>query len=502
MSSTSINTCHDSCHDREIQDIIHKQQCCSSRTELAQYFAEDLYGSSRRPSSCCSNSEYCYHTDSTSLYGSKSSLSRNNSIRSTSRVERTSSKRRSGQHGNHARQQPYTSLRALNCSQPNSQFGSLTSIFDKPPPVAGNHHDPQKMVLSPSKVTIEHQSVKEHVNWTFFPEDGNEGGGGGGHQHQHYPRSVKYRSEHNSSPLHIRGGASSGGADFEYEDSTIVFHHQEGEATYNNCCSSSNYIQCNSYLDQDLQITSEDIHQYMSNNTQQCEVLNNTKTYPYQPTGALEFQYTNNFNNDGSEAGGGGDKPTEMVEMMSCNNSRRNSCKETNLSQNQSNCGESLMIHGTTPLSPTNINLSSSSNNINIIFNSSTSTESHTNEMKFINNRSRRRQHQLQAATTTNCYSTEAHLTGYYTCHYSSAYDNANMSSNSLFDKPLGINEIPSKTKGNNRRSSSFTSNNELLNQHHHNTRWQHVTSQFKFSRAFRNVGKKARKCAEYLRKK
>lgn len=486
MSSTSINTCHDSCHDREIQDIIHKQQCCSSRTELAQYFAEDLYGSSRRPSSCCSNSEYCYHTDSTSLYGSKSSLSRNNSIRSTSRVERTSSKRRSGQHGNHIRQQPYTSLRALNNSQPNSQFGSLTSIFDKQ--AGGNHHDQQKMVLSPSKVTIEHQSVKEHVNWTFFPEDGNEG-----HQHQHYPRSMKYRSEHNSSPLHIRGGASTGGADFEYEDSTIVFHHQEGEATYNNCCSSSNYIQCNSYLDQDLQITSEDIHQYMSNNTQQCEVLNNTKTYPYQPTGALEFQYTNNFNN-GSESTG--DKSTEMMEMMSCNNSRRNSCKETNLSQNQSNCGESLMIHGTTPLSPTNINLSSSSNNINIIFNSS-STGSHSNEMKFINNRSRRRQqHQQQLEQ----FSSEAHLTGYYTCHYSASYDNANMSSNSLFDKPLAINEIPSETKG--RRSSSFTSNNELLNQHHHNTRWQHVTSQFKFSRAFRNVGKRARKYAEYLRKK
>uniref|UniRef100_T1GDS7 Uncharacterized protein n=1 Tax=Megaselia scalaris TaxID=36166 RepID=T1GDS7_MEGSC len=220
MSSTSINTCHDSCHDREIQDIIHKQQCCSSRTELAQYFAEDLYGSSRRPSSCCSNSEYCYHTDSTSLYGSKSSLSRNNSIRSTSRVERTSSKRRSGQHGNHMRQQPYNSLRALNSSQPNSQFGSLTSIFDKAQNAGNNHHDPngQKMILSPSKVTIEHTSTKEHVNWTFFPDEGNEG-----HQHQHYPRSMKYRSEHNSSPLHIRGGASTGGADFEYEDSTIIF---------------------------------------------------------------------------------------------------------------------------------------------------------------------------------------------------------------------------------------------------------------------------------------
>ncbi|GBP01945.1 Glucose transporter type 1 [Eumeta japonica] len=49
----------------------------------------------------------------------------------------------------------------------------------------------------------------------------------------------------------------------------------------------------------DLQITSEDIHQYLSKGQQdKGNVLNNTKTYPFQPSNALEFQYKNNFANN------------------------------------------------------------------------------------------------------------------------------------------------------------------------------------------------------------
>ncbi|XP_055910923.1 glucose transporter type 1 [Eupeodes corollae] len=589
VSTTSINTCHEpSCPDREVQEILIRKSCCtSSRTELAQYFAEDLYGTSRRPSSCCTSSDYCYHTDSTSLYGSRSSLSRQNSIKSGS-VTMRSRKRV------HHRQPSYTSisLRGLNASQPNSQLGSLTSIFDRAREIESG-----KMIVSPSKVTIEHQasgkdsgSNKElpeyacspsPIRWSFLadgttrksPTDyesaGAGGHGGGDHDRDHrsdhqqsHDRDRDRASTSGSrkcrdSPLHIRGGA---GTSDEYEESTTVLYHQEGEA-YNNCC--SNYVQCNSYLDHDLQITSEDIHEYLSKGNQQGVILNNSKNYPFQPCNALEFQYKNNFNNNpaaGGAGGGGGGGGGGALE------SRRSSTKETNLNQNSTDGGggsSSLESRNSTPLSPTNINLSSSSNNINIVFNSY--LERNANEVKFIN------------TSRENVVSAEAHHSGYLPYTYPT-YDYTNMSSNSQFDKPLGIDEInPSDealtstsipgrmhkaTEGvpsisatavvtfesfeteasdNNllsHRSSlngsfndghvnyqfsptspaSVASSVSALNgggqngeqrhrfHHHHFTssqhRWHHVTENFKFTNAFKGVRKRARKCADYLKKK
>lgn len=570
VSTTSINTCHEpSCPDREVQEILIRKSCCtSSRTELAQYFAEDLYGTSRRPSSCCTSSDYCYHTDSTSLYGSRSSLSRQNSIKSVTMRNRKRI---------HHRQPSYTSisLRGLNASQPNSQLGSLTSIFDRAREIESG-----KMIVSPSKVTIEHQtSGKESgsnkdlpeyacspspIRWSFLadgstrksPTDYESGAtGGGDHRSEHQQSHDRAGSSGTSrkcrdSPLHIRGGA---GTSDEYEESTTVLFHQEGEA-YNNCC--NNYVQCNSYLDHDLQITSEDIHEYMSKGNQQGVILNNSKNYPFQPSNALEFQYKNNFNNNPAGARDG------ALE------SRRSSTKETNLNQNSTD-GSTLDSRNSTPLSPTNINLSSSSNNINIVFNSY--LERNANEVKFIN------------TSRENVVSAEAHHSGYLPYTYPT-YDYTNMSSNSQFDKPLGIDEIAPSREPLDVASSSIASpvgvtfesfeteasDNNLLSHrsslngsfndghvnyqfsptspasaassvsalnrigssygasagtgaiagtsrqsyeqshrqfhHHHFTssqhRWHHVTDNFKFTNAFKGVRKRARKYADYLKKK
>lgn len=482
----------------------------------------------------------------------------------------------------HHRQPSYTSisLRGLNASQPNSQLGSLTSIFDR-----AREEESGKMIVSPSKVTIEHQGTGKEsgsnkelpecacspsppVRWSFLGdgktrksptdyEPSATGGHGGGdhhrtdHQQSHERAGTSGSRKCRDSPLHIRGGGGGGGTSDEYEESTTVLFHQEGEA-YNNCC--SNYVQCNSYLDHDLQITSEDIHEYLSKGNQQGIILNNSKSYPFQPSNALEFQYKNNFNNN--QAGG------------STLESRRSSTKETNLNQNSTD-GSTLESRNSTPLSPTNINLSSSSNNINIVFNSY--LERNANEVKFIN------------TSRENVVSSEAHHSGYLPYTYPT-YDYTNMSSNSQFDKPLGIDEIaPSKetsTQSSGTAVASISSpivvtfesfeteasDNNLLSHrsslnesfheghvnyqfsptspasaassvsalnrggggnsggtgagvsgqgieqrhrhfhHHHFTssqhRWHHVTENFKFSNAFKGVRKRARKCADYLKKK
>ncbi|XP_017479683.1 PREDICTED: glucose transporter type 1-like [Rhagoletis zephyria] len=486
ISSTSLNTCQDpTCVDREVQDILVRKTCCnSSRTELAQYFAEDLYGSTRRPSSCCTSSDYCYQTDSTSLYGSRSSLSRNNSIKSASVALR---KRRL-----HQRQPSYTSisLRGLNAGRPSSQPGSLTSVFDRAKQLGIDAADLDKrgsrgkIVVSPSKVTIERQTSKDAlsndlpeyacspspIRWSFLadgksPTEMERSGEvdtkdpwTSADEQTREPKQSKceHRSEHRSYTMQHnsrkyahddRPSTSAAAArkcrespfncDFE-ESSTTVLFHQEADS-YNNCC--NNYIQCNTYLDQDLQITSEDIHQYLSKGNQQSsDVLNNSKNYPFQPSNALEFQYKNNFanNNIGAASSEGGDSVRGYEICF-----RRNSSKETNLNQNApggvgglagpddeaARCAASSC--SSTPLSPTNINLSSSTNNINIVFGNY--TERNANEVKFIN---------TTRAGNGVAVSTEAHHSGYLPFTYPS-YDYTNMSANSVFDKPLGIGELP-----------------------------------------------------------
>uniref|UniRef100_A0A1I8P0H4 Uncharacterized protein n=1 Tax=Stomoxys calcitrans TaxID=35570 RepID=A0A1I8P0H4_STOCA len=621
LSNASLNTCNDpTCTDREVQEIfVHKSSatCCSgSRPELAQYFAEDLYGSSsRRPSSCCTSSDYCYQTDSTSLYGSRSSLSRNNSVKSASvtlRKKKISQQRQPSYHSislralndsrpgsnmgslasifdrakqyaengeklhgsaskvtierqtskdalsndlpeyacspspirwsfladgkpsakdtttatarkkkiSQQRQPSYhsISLRALNDSRPGSNMGSLASIFDRAKQYAENG---EKLHGSASKVTIERQTSKDAlsndlpeyacspspIRWSFLADgkpsakdtttatatatpvtstinsssiaahrasssakakeaEQHSSKRQTSRQHHHHqppsqhpqqPRKPERAhkpearaSEHPQKPprSHSQHRKSIPSAEerpstsssrkccespCKYEESTMVQFHQDAEA-FNNCC--SNYIQCNTYLDQDLQITSEDIHHYLAKGQQDVgNILNNTKTYPFQPSNALEFQYKNNFANNNTATNTL--SSVEGAESMRSYDSRfrRNSSKETNLNQNSGSetCSGAAggAGGGGSCSASANINLSSSTNNINIVF--SSSTERNANEVKFINTTSR---------SGTSVVSSEAHHSSYLPYSYPT-YDYTNMSTNSTFDKTLGIDEIP-----------------------------------------------------------
>lgn len=514
VSNTSLNCNDASCNaDREIQEILVKKSltcCTTSRTELAQYFAEDLYGTSaRRPSSCCTSSDYCYQTDSTSLYGSRSSLSRNNSVKSASVTLRK--KKVSSRQPN----QNSVSLRALNASRPNSQMGSLASIFDR----AKRYAEDGTKLDSTSKSSLERHGSRDAlsndlpeyacspspIRWSFLadgksPTDTLEDKRNGeatksnediaakqqesSHKHMERANSKErqdkergkhatarpqqqlpmHQHEHHAQHHHKTATPAAASIDerpstsrkccespFKYEHSTMV-HFQQDADPFNNCC--NNYIQCNTYLDQDLQITSEDIHQYLSKGQQEAgSILNNTKTYPFQPSNALEFQYKNNFANNNNTASNTLSS-VEGTESMRSYDSRfrRNSSKETNLNQNGSmletcsggaactaaTCGGGGGVAAAAAMSPTNINLSSSTNNINIVF--STGMERNANEVKFINTGARGGS-TSSATTTTAVVSTEAHHSGYLPYTYPS-YDYSNMSSNSVFDKPLGINEI------------------------------------------------------------
>ncbi|KAH8398743.1 hypothetical protein KR222_002528 [Zaprionus bogoriensis] len=489
VSCNSINACQDAaCADREVQEIMVRKSCCSaSRTELAQYFAEDLYGSSsRRPSSCCTSSDYCYQTDSTSLYGSRSSLSRNNSIKSASAAMRKQQRLQ-------ARQPSYTSisLRGLNASRPNSQLGSLTSIFDRAKQIASEQEQRQSLAMTPSRgSTLERHSSKgalsnaelpeyacspSPIRWSFLADGKSptefelEGavGGVGAEAATTSASSEKLDAWHVPEPevkpcrkltssntessgnwkssLYDDGPSTSAAAaarkrrssnyHCEFEESTTVLFHQDQEGEpFNNCC--NNYIQCNTYLDQDLQITSEDIHQYLSKgNPTVGDVLNNSKNYPFQPSNALEFQYKNNFqqgNNNTNTTNTASSDAGECFQRYE-RSYQSGSSKETNLNQNSTGGAAE-------PLSPSNINLSSSSNNINIVF--SSGQERNANEVKFINNRS-----SGGGGAETQVVSSEAHHAGYLPYTYPS-YDYTNMSGNSHFDKPLGIDELPKEFAG------------------------------------------------------
>lgn len=502
VSCNSINACQDAaCADREVQEIMVRKSCCSaSRTELAQYFAEDLYGSSsRRPSSCCTSSDYCYQTDSTSLYGSRSSLSRNNSIKSASAAMRKQQRLQ-------ARQPSYTSisLRGLNASRPNSQLGSLTSIFDRAKQIADSaQHEQRQSTLTPSRgSTLERQSSKgalsneqlpeyacspSPIRWSFLADGKSptelelEGAVGGVAEATDETdkldawrvsepevkpcrkltttattTTTSSNTEHGSSTwkssIYDDGPSTSAAArrrrssnyHCEFEESTTVLFHQDQEGeTFNNCC--NNYIQCNTYLDQDLQITSEDIHQYLSKgNPSVGDVLNNSKNYPFQPSNALEFQYKNNFQ-QGNASCAANNNNTNTTNTASSDagecfqryerSYHSSSSKETNLNQN------STGVQATAEqLSPSNINLSSSSNNINIVF--SSGQERNANEVKFINNRGGSERDGAEALV-----SSEAHHAGYLPYTYPS-YDYTNMSGNSHFEKPLGIDELPKEFAG------------------------------------------------------
>ncbi|KAH8302443.1 hypothetical protein KR044_006859 [Drosophila immigrans] len=504
VSCNSINDrCQDAaCADREVQEIMVRKSCCStSRTELAQYFAEDLYGSSsRRPSSCCTSSDYCYQTDSTSLYGSRSSLSRNNSIKSASAAMRKQQRLQ-------ARQPSYTSisLRGLNASRPNSQLGSLTSIFDRAKQIA-SESEQQESRQTPSRgSTLERHSSKgalsnelpeyacspSPIRWSFLadgksPTEFEEGAVGGSTEATttatvaaedkldawHVPepevKPCRKRTSSWKSSLYDEGPSTSAAAarkrrgsnyHCEFEESTTVLFHQDQEGeTFNNCC--NNYIQCNTYLDQDLQITSEDIHQYLSKgNPTVGDVLNNSKNYPFQPSNALEFQYKNNFQ-QGQSNSANNNTATNTTNTASSDagecfqryerSYHSSSSKETNLNQNASGvAAAAAAATATEPLSPSNINLSSSSNNINIVF-SSNSQERNANEVKFINNRG-------EATEATTLVSSEAHHAGYLPYTYPS-YDYTNMSGNSHFEKPLGIDELPKEFDGGGSTTSEHSS--------------------------------------------
>uniref|UniRef100_A0A1B0B0C6 Uncharacterized protein n=1 Tax=Glossina palpalis gambiensis TaxID=67801 RepID=A0A1B0B0C6_9MUSC len=448
---------------------------------------QNLYGTtSRRPSSCCTSSDYCYQTDSTSLYGSRSSLSRNNSIKSANVTFR--------QKKLNKRQPSYSSLRAINTSRPNSQIGSLTSVFDR-----SRIYEDDNYITNGDRSKSEHQTSKDALNnelpeyacspspirWSFLadsksPTDTLEGktttntSTSTGAQKtkekehvnaEHHEKSASgryHRTQRTQSCVRGDENPSTSRKCCEspkpYETSTTVQFHQEGES-YNNCC--NNYIQCNTYLDQDLQITSEDIHQYLSKGNQEAgSVLNNAKTYPFQPSNALEFQYKNNFANNNNNAASNTLSSMEGAESLRSYDSRfrRNSSKETNLNQNVTTtetcvgaCAVSSCSSGT-PLSPTNINLSSSTNNINIVF--SSCLERNANEVKFINTavgEVRERENGLR----------DTHHGGNYLPFAYPAYDYTNMSASSIFDKPLGIDELPKEFN-----SATETTGNTSSSQH------------------------------------
>ncbi|CAD7082160.1 unnamed protein product [Hermetia illucens] len=419
------------------------------------------------------------------------------------------------------------------------------------------------MVVSPSKITVE-KSTKEPastaagkkdttdceyssspIRWSFLagsesktPSDDLGRGATGMTSHDESDSMRKY-TDYSGESHESQSSTLS-----RTESNTVVFH-QEGEAA-NNCC--NNYLQYNAYLDQDLQITSEDICGYLSlSKDKEGEILNNSVSYPFQPTNALEFQYRKNFHAPNS------DSPETNYQ----NQQHRINSKETNLNQNFSE---------TIALSPTNINLSSSSNNINIIFNSY--GDNNAGEVKFINTT------RESSAGVENQQSSFIHQRSY------PSYEYNNMSANSLFDKPLGIDEIPSASTNPQTstattpenffestsssqnllycryssyrecqsNSSSFSNANSNFNNsgaafdsaqqqdehadhqcechqghqqqhyqqqsqqhqhhpHHHRHcaathRWQHVTENFKIGNALKLVRKRARKCAQYLRKK
>ncbi|KAH8334777.1 hypothetical protein KR067_005332 [Drosophila pandora] len=494
VTELSSHNCQDpACSDREVQEILVRKTCCntatnsSSRTELAQCFAEDLYGSSRRPSSCCTSSDYCYQTDSTSLYGSRSSLSRNNSIKSASALVKKHHRSQRSLLPEH-RHPSYTSisLRGLNASRPNSQLGSLTSIFDRAKNMAPEQgcsleRQSSKGALSSTELP-EYACSPSPIRWSFLADgrsptelEGAVGGEGAEKEpedkldawqvpepepekkpcrkitsstttsetcwkstssvYDEGPSTSAAAARKRRGSKGSRGSRGSRGSgnyhcEFEEETTTTVMFHQDAGDSYNNCCSNNyNYIQCNSYLDQDLQITSEDIHQYLSKgDATASDILNNSKNYPFQPSNALEFQYKNNFqqgqnlNNNNTNT-----TNTASSDAAECFQSYRASSKETNLNQSS-----------TEQLSPTNINLSTSSNNINIVF--SSSLERNANEVKFINNRG-------GAGGTTGEIGCESHHAGYLPYTYPS-YDYTNMSGNSHFEKPLGIDELPKEFAG------------------------------------------------------
>ncbi|KAH8297569.1 hypothetical protein KR054_003247 [Drosophila jambulina] len=503
VTELSSHACQDpACTDREVQEILVRRTCCntatnsSSRTELAQCFAEDLYGSSsRRPSSCCTSSDYCYQTDSTSLYGSRSSLSRNNSIKSASALVRKHHRSQRSLMPEH-RQPSYTSisLRGLNASRPNSQLGSLTSIFDRAKSMAPEQgstleRQSSKGALSSTELP-EYACSPSPIRWSFLADGrsptelegtlGSAGGGGGGVAEEDkldawqvpepepekkpcrkitststseacWKSSTSVYDEGPSTSAAAaarkrRGSKSSRGSrgskgsgsyhcEFEEEATTTVMFHQDAGEAYNNCCSNNyNYIQCNSYLDQDLQITSEDIHQYLSKgDATASDILNNSKNYPFQPSNALEFQYKNNFQQGQQNVANNNTNTTNTAssDAAECFQSyHRANSKETNLNQSS-----------TEQLSPTNINLSTSSNNINIVF--SSSLERNANEVKFINNRSGAG----GGGAVSSEVGCEGHHAGYLPYTYPS-YDYTNMSGNSHFDKPLGIDELPKEFAG------------------------------------------------------
>uniref|UniRef100_A0A1B0GG35 Uncharacterized protein n=1 Tax=Glossina morsitans morsitans TaxID=37546 RepID=A0A1B0GG35_GLOMM len=496
VCNSSFNTCNDpSCgSEREFHEHFASKisGCCSSRTELAQYFAEDLYGTtSRRPSSCCTSSDYCYQTDSTSLYGSRSSLSRNNSIKSANVTFR--------QKKLNKRQPSYSSLRAINTSRPNSQIGSLTSVFDR-----SRIYEDDNYITNGDRSKSEHQTSKDALNnelpeyacspspirWSFLadsksPTDTLEGKTTTNTSTSTSAQKTKEKDLRNKEHINAEHHEKSASGRYHrtqrtqscirgdenpstsrkccespkpYETSTTVQFHQEGES-YNNCC--NNYIQCNTYLDQDLQITSEDIHQYLSKGNQEAgSVLNNAKTYPFQPSNALEFQYKNNFANNNNNAASNTLSSMEGAESLRSYDSRfrRNSSKETNLNQNVTTtetcvgaCAASSCSSGT-PLSPTNINLSSSTNNINIVF--SSCLERNANEVKFINTavgEVRERENGIR----------DTHHGGNYLPFTYPAYDYTNMSASSIFDKPLGIDELPKEFN-----SATETTGNTSSSQH------------------------------------
>lgn len=498
---TDISYC-DFTNNDQTQNASASRQCCIE-SDAEQYFVNSLSRKTSASSHVAPSDLISYGSCNSLNYRSRTSL--NSSCSAHHHHQHHQTARRSKCPHHHHRRKHSTScvlLGSKRTSRSTSVQGSSSSIFE--PLQNESSFSVANMVLTPSKITIEHSEtgdktfphnvpndpdyISSPMKWNFVCN-----GDGSGHKTEYIEVATQpsCSSKNDGTDRHQKASdvktVSIWRTDNE-ESNAIIFHHES--EIVENCC--ENYFSCNYQHDNGhrLMWTESNCNSFKTNNhevPQSTERLNNTVEIASSHSAPLDILNRNNI--------------SSVINQLNLSPEFRHYEKMTNLSQQNS--------ANLTPSRFTRIN-----QNFNLL--NQNMESSYLNEDKFINTsrNAATNQPQPHSSNELNAVQSSFHQPSSSSMLRHLELFNITTPSTAHRGKPIGINLTTQNQFPTSHNSRTLNAaNNSFPSEHQSNStlsvaqtsreitdRWQQVTDTIGLSGLARIVRKRARKCAEFIK--
>lgn len=496
---TDISYC-DFTNNDQTQSALVSRQCCVE-SDAEQYFVNNLSRKTSSSSHVAPSDLISYGSCNSLNYRSRTSLNSSCSAHNHHHHHHKTVRRNKCPHHHHRRKHSTSCvlLGSKRTSRSTSVQGSSSSIYE---PLQGDESSFSiaNMVLTPSKITIEHSEtgdktfpqnvpndpdyISSPIKWNFVCN-----GDGSGNKTEYIevaaqPSSSSKNDGINRQKTSDMKTVSIWRTDNE-ESNAIIFHHES--EIVENCC--ENYFNCNYQHDDDDQQsmrTHQHCNNFKTNNhevPQSTERLNNTVEIISSHSAPLDILNRNNI--------------SSVINQLNLSPEFRHYEKMTNLSQQNS--------ANLTPCRLTRIN-----QNFNLL--NQNMENNNFNEDKFINtSRNATNQPQPHSSNEINV-AFSSHQPNTSSMLRNLELFNITTPSTVRRGKPIGINlttqnQFPTSQNRRSLHSNGYSSephSNSLLNVSNTSReitdRWQQVTNTIGLSGLAKIVRKRARKCAEFIK--